>query len=173
MAVIIEGLSVLLRCRSISQQYKGGFQAFISSLHAGRLCADGELVAISLDHSEQVDSCLMQLRRKGLHEGADIVVADQIYGLNFPCNWLSIQRIYWNQLPSQPILIASASNSQLEGVATPTDWEYAESLSKKVRYLDGTALPAQVTYIRTENDMDVLKEDATGDLLYVPLRMRV
>ncbi len=173
MAVIVEGLSVLLRCRSVTQQYKGGFQAFMSSLHEGRLCADSELVAIGLDTAEQVDSCLLQLRRKGLRDGDDMVVADQIYGLRSPCDWLTVQRIYWNQLPQQPIMIALINNSQFEGVATPADWDYAASLSKKVRYMDGAALPQAVTYIRTENGLDVLRDDLSGDMLYVPLGMRV
>lgn len=173
MAVIVEGLSILLRCRSVTQQYKGGLQAFMISMQEGRLCADSELVAIGLDSSEQVDSCILQLTRKGLREGADMVVADQIYGLSTPCDWLTLQRIYWNQLPGQPIMVAMVSNSQFEGVATPEHWEYAQSLSKKVRYLDGTALPQQVTYIRTENGMDVLRENASGDMLYVPLGMRI
>ena len=173
MAVIVEGLSMLLRCSSISQQYKGGLQAFVGGLHEGRLCADGELLAISLDRSEQVDSYLLQFKRKGLHAGVDLAVADQIFGLSSPCEWLEVQRIYWNQLPSQPIMIASLNNSQFEGVATPADWEYAQSLSKKIRLMDGVALPEQVTYLHTENGMDVLRENTTGDLLYVPLGMRV
>ena len=100
-------------------------------------------------------------------------MADQVYGLSSPCDWLDIRRIYWNQQPSQPIMIASIHHSQFEGVATPADWDYAQSLSKKIRVLDGVALPEQVTYLRTENGMDVLRENATGDMLYVPLQMRV
>lgn len=173
MAVIVEGLTVLLRCNSVVQHYKGGLQAFVTSLHEDRLCADGELIAIGLDSSAHVDSCLMQLRRKGLCDGEDMLVADQIYGLSTHCDWLVLQRIYWNQQPSQPIMVAIAHNTQFEGVATPADWDYATSLSKKVRYVDGAALPPQVIYIRTENGMDILKDEQSGDMLYVPLGMRV
>lgn len=177
MAVIIEGLTVVVRIQSIRTMYKDGLEAFIKAVPNATLCADGELAAVSFSSPEQVDTYLLYLKRQGLiyreNDLSDIVVADQIYGLRYACEWVEFKRIYWNHHPQAPIAICQARPSSFEGVATPVDWEYEQSLSRKVRYLDGVAVPKEVTLLRIENEMDVLQDHTSGDIYYVPLRMRL
>ncbi|WP_255956668.1 hypothetical protein [Vibrio campbellii] len=42
MAVLIEALSVVIRCEAIAKKYIGGMVAFIAALPNKSLCSDGE-----------------------------------------------------------------------------------------------------------------------------------
>jgi hypothetical protein len=46
MAVLIEGLSVVVRCASIEAKHPGGHTAFACEVPNGTLCADGELARV-------------------------------------------------------------------------------------------------------------------------------
>jgi hypothetical protein len=181
MAVLVEGISVIIRKDALESTYPGGWYAFIENPPNRTLCYDDYIARVGFMNPADVEMYVNLLERQGLvyrrhGAAADIVVADQSNGFAVPCSWAKFGRIHFL---SNDVKIAacwfsaerteqgSAANGERgQKVAMPPGWEYERSLSYKHTYVDKGDLGKRVKYLRSENGSDVYLDLATGKELY-------
>src|SRR5438067_591508 len=98
MAVLVEGISVVVRMTAIHQAYTGGWEMFRVNSPNKTLCCDNELVRAGFMSPENCRSFTETLGQRGLvfFDGAeckDFVVADQMTGFTGSCTWAEFGRI--------------------------------------------------------------------------------
>jgi hypothetical protein len=127
MAVLCEGISVIVRRDSIDSRFNGGWAAFEELVPNATLCTDGELARVGFMDPDSVQDFISELEIGGLvfdgeelrnaaelfgvaedglgddlaHE--DIAVVDQLRGLTRPCNWLEFGRFPVGENPDDKV----------------------------------------------------------------------
>jgi hypothetical protein len=97
-AVLVEGISVIVRRGSIDRSFNGGWAGFCSCVPNATLCTDEKLARIGFMDPKAVERFVIHLQRGGLvflskGKCADIAVVDQQQGSTEPCDWLEFSRI--------------------------------------------------------------------------------
>lgn len=173
MAVLIEGISVILRAEAITGKYPGGPEAFGAGVPTpSTLCADGELARVGFMTPDDAKAYVEALERTGLRyvdNGAavDLVVVDQRTGLRAPCDWAAFGHTTWGGDPKQVIAICYAQPSAVEHVTAPDGWRFERSLSANHRFVETDKLPEAMTLVRRERGVDVYADPASGQEFYV------
>lgn len=172
MAVLIEALSVVIRCEAIVKKYSGGVDAFMAALPNKTLCSDGELACVNFMVPKDVQTYVEYLTGNGLtfkqsDKAIDIVVVDQQRGMTTLCDWVDFGETDWNNNPDQPISVCCAKPTKLNNVVVPEGWDYEKSLSVNYKYFDGKQIPEGLKLVRSENGIDVLLDEKTGQEFYV------
>jgi hypothetical protein len=134
LAVIVEGISVIIKLSSILNKYPGGWLSFQEHVPNYTLCADGELVRIGFLSPDDVKGFIHSLRRHNiiyLHEGKprDLTVVDQSKGPIVPCDWIHFEIIDLEGNSEKQISTCRVAGSCIDKVLTPDGWEYDKSLS--------------------------------------------
>src|SRR5689334_25092681 len=93
MAVLIEGISVVIRTEALLKKYPGGWNAFLAIVPNRTLCSDNELTRVGFMTPQDVKAFVTQLQQSGLEflrseTPIDLAVVDQNQGPIRPCNWL-------------------------------------------------------------------------------------
>lgn len=171
MAVLIEGISVVIRCDSLTNSYSGGIKSFMSAISEESLCADGELACVKFLRSSDVRTYVEHLERCGLRKeknsiAVDFVVVDQLTGLCSPCNWAEFGKTNWNDNPKCPISVCRAIPTRENDIVVPDGWHYESSLSKNYRYVDDKGIPDNLELIGTEKNLNVFYDKNTGQEFY-------
>src|SRR5215218_3294177 len=98
MAVLVEGISVILRRDAIARRYRGGWPAFVADKSNSTLCADSEIARVGFMHPDDVRAFLGQMEILGFvfldqtGTAVDMVVVDQREGPTTPCTWIEFFR---------------------------------------------------------------------------------
>ncbi|OZG73034.1 hypothetical protein BTA51_13860 [Hahella sp. CCB-MM4] len=172
MAVLIEALSVVIRCEAIVKKYSGGVNAFMAALPNETLCSDGELACVNFMVPKDVQAYVENLISNGLtfkqsDKAIDIVVVDQMRGMTTDCDWAEIGESDWNSNPNHTIAVCCARPTKVDRIVVPEGWEYEGSLSANCKYVDGKQVPESLKFVRNENGVDVLVDEKTGQEFYV------
>ncbi|WNJ95665.1 hypothetical protein RND59_00645 [Vibrio ruber] len=119
MAVLIEGLSVVIRCEAIVKKFFGGVNTFMDSLPNLTLCSDGELACVHFMVPRDVQTYVEYLTRKGLtfkenNKSIDMVVVDQIHGMTIDCDWAVLGETDWNNNANHTIVVCCAEPTRVE-----------------------------------------------------------
>ena len=115
MAVLCEGISVVIKVRSIDEFYKGGREDFKKRIPNSTMCSDGELVRIGFLSPPEVREYIDELIENGLQfmpeelsvetangvmsfleeirNDDDIIVVDQQKGAMTPCDWIEFTHL--------------------------------------------------------------------------------
>jgi hypothetical protein len=152
MAVLIEGISIVIRHDAIIHQYTGGWGGFIASVPNATLCCDGQLVRVGFLKPDAVKRYARVLNASGLtfmNDGRarDYAVVDQLKGPTTRCDWIEFTRLRHNDkggkvsaawLWNKPRL---AHGIHLPGksmhVDTPHGWSFEGSLSDECEFVPG------------------------------------
>lgn len=137
MAVIVEGISVIIKISSILNKYPGGWLNFKEQVPNYTLCADGELVRVGFMSSEDVKAFVDCLRRHNLiylYGGTprDLTVVDQFKGPIVPCDWIHFEKIDWEDNSHKQITVCKLSGSCTDKVQTLDGWDFENSLSNNL-----------------------------------------
>lgn len=167
MAVLIEGISVVIRWPSIVSKFAGGPKSFLASVPNQTMCSDSELVSIRFMAPPDVQSYVEFLCRHGLthklnNKAVDVVAVDQIEGIMTDCDWLNFGEIHWQNNPDQPVSVCGAEPTRQHRVFFPPNWVYENSLSAEFNFVEGQSLPEHMKFLRHENGVDVLLDTNTG-----------
>lgn len=137
MAVLIEGLSVVIRRRAIDGRFQGGWEALLAQLPQPTLCDDGEIARVGFTDSEQCQQFVMALIQAGLEYvdevngmAKDFAVVDQRAGITTLCDWLDYGHV---TLDDDGAMVAACRtiDSASSEIVTPRDWSYRGSLSER------------------------------------------
>src|SRR5687768_15123906 len=95
MAVLVEGISVIILRARLESLYPGGWAAFVANCPNATLCADTWLARVGFMTPADVESFVERLAAAGLvfvRDGVavDIAVVDQVGGTTVSCPWLEV-----------------------------------------------------------------------------------
>jgi hypothetical protein len=134
LAVLVEGISVVVRCRSIVRKHEGGQALFVADLPNGSLRADGVLAALTFLTPGDAKAYVARLEERGLQhldgiDAVDMVVVDQHSGLRSRCAWASFGTTNWNDVDGQRVSVCLSQPAPSDRVVAPTGWTYETSLT--------------------------------------------
>lgn len=149
MAVLCEGLSVVVRRPAVTTRFRGGMSAFMDQVpYPQTLCMDEHLIRVGFLAARAVKAYTELLVQHGLlcvvdDQFVDVAVVDMQAGVTLSCRWLRYDRIpYQEGLGRLPVCwyvpggIAAAAADAAQLVC-PAGWEYAGSLSESFRSMPG------------------------------------
>ena len=170
MAVLIEGISVVIRADALLQTFPGGWDAFATIVPNQTLCSDDEVVRVGFMSPEDVESFVTKLQGAGLTflrdgEAIDIAVADQMTGLSSKCKWLEFGQVDMSG-HGQRVAACRIVGSQLMQVFTPQGWKFDGSLSSTFGFVPNEHAGKGLKYLRHENGLDVYYNPITGKNVY-------
>ena len=137
MAVLIEGLSVVIRRSAIDGRFQGGWEALLAQLPQQTLCDDGEIARVGFTDSEQCQQFVVALMEAGLEYAdevngmaKDFAVVDQRAGITTLCDWLDYGHV---TIDDGHAMVAACRllESTSHEIVTPRDWSYKGSLSER------------------------------------------
>ena len=150
MAVLIEGISVVVKRSSIDQLFAGGWESFVEAVPNSTLCVDAHLARVGFLSPQETETFVQRLVSKALTFVADgrcvdIAVVDQMRGPTMSVDWLEYAQILFGKdggkvaacwLFEGPRVVAGI---QMPGkrldLATLSGWTYENSLSARFRFV--------------------------------------
>lgn len=161
MAVLVEGISVIVRRDAITQRFAGGWPAFVDLVPNRTLCTDGLLARVGFMAPADVRAFFELLEAGGLRfvgedeRCVDVVVIDQECGPTVPCDWVDV---YWvNGDDGGSILACALKGSRSGDVRCPAGWSYERSL---------TASHTWTPIIHAHEELELLAREPGGTEVY-------
>jgi hypothetical protein len=172
MAVIVEGISVIIKASAIIDKYPGGWESFKARVPNNTLCADGELIRIGFMAPNDVKAIIDDLMPHGIiylqdKKSQDLVVVDQIRGFAAKCEWAEFGKIDWQGDPKKKVSACRAVGSKIEEVLTPDGWDYDRSLSKHFKFIQTEEKYERLIFLEHKNGCDVYIDLETGKEVFV------
>jgi hypothetical protein len=170
MAVLVEGISVLVRTSAIHDRYPGGWAAFTAKALNRTLCSDNELVRFGFMAPADCASFIGDLERVGiLHledgKSRDIVVADQLRGFTSPCEWAEFGSI--EMKPNQRVSAAQLKGTAKKQLFCPDGWSYEGSLSQHFGFIPTGQQDKSLKLLRREYGIEVYFNTLTDEAVYI------
>lgn len=192
MAVLVEGISIVVRRDSIDAKYEGGWDAFLDDLPTSPFCHDDEIACVMFMSYLNADTYVDFLETKGLvfledGHSIDIAVVDQDEGAKYSTYWLQFVHKWFpvegaddkvsgcwflerNPLPDSGGVVLPGGFEIGGGYiyfSTPSNWRYETSLSKNHTFYSEEELRQKCKFLRSEGLVDVYLNTETGKELYV------
>jgi len=150
MAVLVEGISVVVRKDSIENKMTGGDARFRLLIPNSPFCEDDLLTRVGFLNPAEVESFIDELMNVGLTfmedgKSIDIAVCDQQRGPTIACEWLEFCHItieggkvgaawlFEGERKGAGVHMQSTSMK----LATPFGWKFKDSLSDKFQFVPG------------------------------------
>lgn len=162
MAVLIEGMNVIVRNSTIRDRYPGGIAQYRRDRPNDSFCSDGLVTRVGFSARPDIQAFVQRLQKQGLtlfRRGCflDIAIIDEHRGTRAPCYWMSFGK--HSQGVSFVYLAGSDPNKLL---AVPNGWslESAErQWSGKPGYDEGGV---ELLFLRRDGSSDVFLNRQTG-----------
>lgn len=172
MAVLIEGISVVVRVDCIYSKFSGSWEQFKRSVPNETLCSDNELARVGFMTPNDTQAYVEHLNSNGLQyvessQAADLVVADQRRGFGVRCEWAEFGHINWNGDSETPIAVCRLKGTKEARLFTPEGWDYNQSLSSNHEFVRNGWVSEFMDFLRNENGIDVYRDLRTGKEVYV------
>ena len=182
MAVLVEGLSVIIRKDAIKRSFRGGWRAFLRTIPNRTFCADEDLVRVGFMIPNDVQTYIDMMKDHGLcflDQGSpvDIAVVDQLTGPTTKCDWLEFSRFPVDDSEGRisacwlfegPRVGYGLHTKSLEiKIEVPRGWEYEGSLSQDYVFIPLGEEMKQSTYLESKDGIDVYYHTPTGKIRYV------
>ena len=171
MAVLVEGISVIIRRKTIEDRYPGGWDAYAANVPNKTLCADEEIARVGFMAPSDVDSYVKDLEGYGFQflvsgQSKDIAVADQLRGLTAPCEWLEFGQVDLEG-GSKRSSACRLKGSTSEVLITPEGWRFEGSLSQTFGFVPSEHTDRSLKFLRHENGIDVYLNEITGKEVFI------
>lgn len=150
MAVLVEGISAIVRLDRVAEKYPNGRDAFFGDVPNSTLCHDEKIARAGFLSPREVKDYIELLESRGLvflEEGraTDVAVVDQQRGISVPCDWLEFGRIPFGETGEKVGVCwlfegpRKGHGLHFEGksmsFAVPIGWEYEGSLSAEFAFV--------------------------------------
>ena len=135
MAVLIEGVCLLLRCEAVAKLYPGGVSALAEACTAEAVCADDDLMALTFDDSDAAEDYLAELEQYGFRHlyndmAVDAVLADPHLGPVSPCGWAEYGQAEVDSDPSKRVALCAMPGTDWNDLCVPRGWRFRGSRSE-------------------------------------------
>lgn len=152
MAVLVEGISVIIRKDAIHSKMAGGEKRFRLLIPNSTYCDDGELVRVGFLAPAEIQAFVDELVDAGLifmenGQCVDIAVCDQQRGPTVACPWLEFAHVSieggkigaaWIFEGERKMHGTHMSSSKMK-LATPVGWKFEGSLSDQFQFVPDDA----------------------------------
>lgn len=172
MAVLVEGISVIIKAESVTEKFPGGWKAFEANPPNKTLCADGELIRIGFMVPDDVKRYIGTLAEYDIQylvngKAEDLIVADQQRGFAAPCDWAEFGRIPLDLNNTKIIAACRKTGSTVNQVVMPDGWNFEESLSSRFLFVpDGNEMSYAAEPGHPDDGVDVYTDPDSGKKLY-------
>lgn len=169
MAVLVEGVSVLVRREAIERDVPGGWDQFVDAVPNAMFCYDGELARVGFMSEEDARIFVGHLQALGLASpsggmATDVAIVDQVRGAAYDTPWLTLGRLNLPEIGGE-VCVALLSGSTEQTLATPATWRFEGSLSQLPRQA-GAADQSHLKYLRHQDGVDVYWDSRLGAEVY-------
>jgi hypothetical protein len=169
MAVLIEGISVVVRRPRIDALYPGGWKGYVSDCPNRTLCADPDLARIGFMDPADVQAFVNRLESLGFvfyrdNDAVDLVVVDQQEGPTTACSWLEFGHV---SVEGNRLAVCRLAGSKDLTLVMPDGWTYEGSLSASFGFLPTEEAKRELRFLRHDNGVDVFLHLPTGREVYV------
>jgi hypothetical protein len=167
MAVLVEGISVVLRTDAVLAAYVGDWDQFVSDVPNSTLCADGELLRVGFMVPDAVRDFVAHLEQRGLRYlsngvANDLVVVHQQGGPLAPCDWIEFGHVLLVGDPRKRVAACKRKGSALAQVICPEGWTFESSLSSSFGFVPEGKASQSLEFLRHENGLNVYLNRLTG-----------
>ena len=164
MSVLVEALSVIVRCTTLEAKYPGGVEGYRRASPNRTFCADENLTRIGFMVPADAQRWIDHLVTVGLSfavEGmaGEIVLIDQLTGPTKPCRWLKGGK---NPRGFSAVWLAGTEPGEL---AHPPGWTPNQSAS--FTRVPTNAVADRVLHMTSVSGVDVLLDFKSGKEVYV------
>ena len=171
MAILVEGISVIIRRMTIEDSYPGGWTAYAENAPNKTLCADEEIVRVGFMTPSDVETYVRDLEGYGLQfqvdgKARDMAVADQLRGLTTPCDWLEFGHVDMES-SSKRCAACRLKGSTSQALITPEGWQFEGSLSQTFGFVPSEYIDRSLKFLRHQNGVDVYLNEVTGEEVFV------
>jgi len=180
-AVLVEGISVIVRRDAIESKYDGGWDAFLGNVPNATLCADDEIARVGFMGPADVEDFVRHPERKGLQfldgdKAIDLAIADQQKGPTTKCGWLEFAKIGFQDrgkvsacwLFDGPRIVPGIHlRGRSMDIATPAGWKFEDSLSQKFQFVPTGQENDRLEFLRSEDGIDVFLDLDSGKEVFV------
>jgi len=187
MAVLVEGISAIIRRKAIDDKFMNGWEGFQGIVPNNTLCFDNDLARVGFMSPQDVQGFVYQLQERGLtflkkNKAQDIAVVDQQRGVTTECTWLMFSHLNINEAGDKVAVcwLVSEERIQTAGIhmplnwqpgeniklATPPRWTYENSLSQKFKFVENENLNKEMLFLGHEDGLDVFLDLKTGKKFY-------
>lgn len=137
MAVLVEGVCLLLRCEAVERLYPGGVAALADACTANAVCADDDLMALTFEDSDAAEDYLAELEQYGFRHlrngmAVDAVMADPHLGPVSPCGWAEYGQVAIDSDPSKRVAMCAMPGAEIGDLCVPKGWRFKGSLSEEL-----------------------------------------
>jgi hypothetical protein len=172
MAVLAEGISVMIRCDRLLAAFGNDWDAFKAIVPNQTLCADNELIRIGFMSPADAEIYVGKLCQRGLiyiadGTAKDLVVVDQLHGPLARCEWIEFGHVNLDGYTKRRVAACRLKGSTQMVVITPEGWTFEESLTASFGFTPNTHLEKSLTFLRHENGLDIYRSQLTGKEVYV------
>ncbi len=172
MAILVEGISVIVKASEIHEKVTGRWEGFKNIVPNKTLCCDNEIARVGFMVPDDVKHFIEKLEFYGLiSQGADgaqdIAVADQLHGVSAKCDWLEFGHINLNNDPEKKIVACRLSGSTEDQIFMPENWKFENSLSSSYGFSPAESQSKGLIFLRHEDGIDVYISEVTGEEVYV------
>lgn len=169
MAVLVEGISVIVLRSRLESLYPGGYAGFVADCPNGTLCADSRIARVGFMTPADVQRWVDRLVATGLEfvrdgVAVDIAVVDQVGGTTVRCPWLEVGTV---TLAGGAVRACRLAGDAALKVSTPDGWTYAGSLSATHDFVPNDQIADTVQFLRHEHGVDVFLNRLAGKVVYV------
>lgn len=161
MAVLIQGVSVIVRNATLDAKYDGRRIGYQRDCPNGTFCADEHLCRIGFMVQRDAEVFVAHLAAKGLTPSRggvaeDVAILDALKGPLRPCSWLVCGRLgNWT--------VAWLAGTPHGDLHAPPGWNADE----KMQYITADDVKEHLEFVRTQDGVDVYRVKTTGQELYV------
>lgn len=172
MAILIEGISVVIRADALLAAFANSWEAFKETVLNKTLCADGELVRVGFMSPDDVQQYVQMLEARGLRyvndgRAMDMVVIDQQKGAAIACDWIDFGQISLDNDGSKCVAACRLNGSTSRALMKPDGWQYEMSLSSQYGFSPSEADGRGLRFLRREEGLDVYWSELSGKEVFV------
>ncbi len=172
MAILIEGISVIIKVQEIHKRVLGGWEGFKKLVPNRTLCSDNEIARVGFMSPDDVESFVAELEGNSLifqsnGEAVDIAVADQLRGLTTKCSWLEFGHINLDNDSKKRVAACRLVGSKENQLFTPNGWCFENSLTSSYIFSPTSAEKKGRKFLRHENGLDIYLSELSGKEVYV------
>jgi len=171
MPVLIEGISVVIRCDTLEKKYQGGLRQYIHDVPNITFCTDNEITRVGFMVPTDVGGYINNLKKHGLifaEDGhfIDIAVVDMLHGFTAKCDWLEFKTTHSLEKEEHYSWCRLVGSCATE-IFLPDGWDFETSLTKKHTFASNGEFEKEHKFLRAENGRDVWLNLKSGNEVFV------
>lgn len=172
MAVLVEAISVVIRCDRLLTEFDNDWDAFKDTVPNRTLCADNEVVRVGFMSPTDVENYVSSLAKRGLKyivdgTAQDLIVVDQQRGPAAPCEWIEFGHVNLDKESKKRVAACRLVGSTGSVVVAPEGWIFGESLSASFGFVPNGQMEKSLTFYHHQDGLDVYQNRLTGKEVFI------